>query len=395
MRRSFHRFSFRRLLLALCALSLMAASCGGDSSPDTTAAAAQTTAAVGSEATTSTAAAPQTTTTAAPPETTSTTASPQTTTAAEPVPEFEPMVLAYRYPASGEVSYQMSIQQEAEVTIEGGPPGETPPGPIGVSSTLEGTISYRTSPGPDEGATSIRILSDLELVENKMSMGGITMPSPPDGEAPGFETPIDITVIVDQQGNVVEVAGEAMGEMFGGQSLFPTNSIGNQELNRPFGPAFPDHPLDVGDTWTEEIEQEGPAGMGTIVTTAEHRLVGVDTEEGRTILVVESEYRTDAFEWDMSELLTGMFGAFAEELSEEGEEFAPEFTMLMSATPSTVVAVTRFDSEAGLVLTGDYQVSGGVTTNMTIPDETGEPTGIISTVSYDQTVTYQLINPAA
>ena len=97
------------------------------------------------------------------------------------------------------------------------------------------------------------------------------MPAPPDAEAPGFETPIDVTVVVDQQGNVLEFSSGALDELFGGQSFLPDTSLGSQELNRPFGPTFPDHPVDVGDTWTETSEQEGPAGMGTIVPTAEHR----------------------------------------------------------------------------------------------------------------------------
>ena len=263
---------------------------------------------------------------------------------------------------------------------------------------MEGTISYQTSPGPDENTTTIRITTDIKMIDNQMSMGGVNVPTPPDAKAPGFETPINVTVVVDQQGNVVEFASEALDGLLMGNGFLPTASVGSQELNRPFGPAFPDDPVDIGDTWTERIEQEGPAGMGMIVTTAEHRLAGVDTEAGRTILVVESEYWTEAFEWDMSEFLQGMFGTFAE-LSEEeipeGEDSFPEFTLLLSSVPSTVVAVTRFDSEAGLVVQGEYQASGGVTTDMTIPDDTGEPAGIISSTSYDQTVTYQLISPGA
>ncbi len=401
----FDLFSNRRALLALCALSLVTAACGGDSSADQPAAAEATTTTTTTAQTTT--APPQTTTTSPPqttttsPPQTTTTSPPQTTTttAAEPTRDYQPAVFSYRYPSSGEVAYRISIQQEAEVTLDGGPPEEMPPGPIQISSTLEGTITYRTSPGPEEGTTRIQILSDLEIVENKMSIGGIALPDPGGGAAPGFETPIDITVVVDEKGNVLEVISEGLDELFGDLSLLFPSSVGTQDLNRPFGPAFPDHPVDVGDTWTERVEQEGTAGMGTIVTNAEHRLVGVDTKAGRTILVVESEYRTEALEWDMSEFLQGMFGAFADELSEEeapeSEQAIPEFTLLMSASPITVIAVTRFDSEAGLVLEGEYQVSAEVTTDMTLPDETGEPASIISSTSYDQTVTYIRINPAA
>ncbi|MCE2527579.1 MAG: hypothetical protein J4G00_08615 [Actinomycetia bacterium] len=275
------------------------------------------------------------------------------------------------------------IEQQAEITLEGGPAEEMPPGGIQMATTLEGTISYQASPGPDENTTTIRITTDIKMIDNQMSMGGVIVPTPPHAEAPGFETPIDVTVVVDQQGNVVEFASEALDGLLMGNGFLPTASVGSQELNRPFGPAFPDDPVDIGDTWTERIEQEGPAGMGMIVTTAEHRLAGVDTEAGRTILVVESEYWTEAF------------AELSEEEIPEGEDSFPEFTLLLSSAPSTVVAVTRFDPEAGLVVQGEYQASGGVATDMTIPDDTGEPAGIISSTSYDQTVTYQLISPGA
>ncbi|MCQ3805155.1 MAG: hypothetical protein OXC98_08060 [bacterium] len=382
----------RRFLLALCALSLVAAACGEDSPPETTEAAPQTTTAA-VQTTTSTAAVAQTpTTTAAPPETIS-------TTVAELAPQFEPTRLSYRYPAEGEIEYSLSIEQEAAITLEGGPAEEMPPGPIKMDTTLEGSTTYQISPGPDENTTTIRITTDIAMIDNEMSMGGISIPAPPDAQAPGFEAPIDITVVVDQEGNVLEFTSEALDSLGLGGSFLPTVTVGSQELSRPFGPSFPDHPVDIGDTWTERIEQEGPAGTGVIVTTAEHRLVEVETEAGRTILVIESEYRGEGFEWDMGELMQGMFGAFAGELSEEdapeGEPDIPEFGLLVSATPSTTVAVIRFDPQTGLVMAGEYQASGEVTTDMTVPDETGEPAGILSSISYDQTVTYQLISPAS
>lgn len=387
------RFPLWQPVLLLAALSIVATACGDDSTAEQVTTAPPTTA-----ISTTTSEPATTTSTTSPPTTTSTTAAPATTTAA-PAPELAPAVFSYMYPSTGEIQYEMSIEQQAEVTIEGGAPEEMPPGAIGMITTLDGTITYQISPGPEEDTTTIRILSDLRMVENEMRMGGVTMPAPPDAEAPGFETPIDITVVVDQQGNVLEVSSEMLDDLLGGQGFLPSTSIGSSELNRPFGPVFPDHPVDIGDTWTERSEQEGPAGMGTIVTTAEHRLVGVDEVGDRSVLVIESEYRTEAFEWDMSEFLQGMFGAFSDEPGEdeapEGEDGTPEFGLLVSAGPGTVTAVTSFDPQEGLVLQGEYQAQGEVTSTMTLPDETGEPTSLISSVVYDQTVTFTLVSPAA
>ena len=134
-----------------------------------------------------------------------------------------------------------------------------------------------------------------------------------------------------------------------------------------------------------------------VITNAEHRLVAVEGTEERPILVVESEYQTEPFEWDMSEFLTGMFGAFSDELPEdqaqEGQEILSEFKLVISVIPGPVQATTWFDPQAGLVIESEHQAQGEVTTHMTIPGETGEPFTISTATAYDQVVFYQLINP--
>lgn len=380
-----------RTLFAALSTLLLAAACGGDTEGQPEPAAPETTAPP-------TTAAPQTT---GAPETTTanasqTTAVPQSTTTTE-APEFEPILLSYNYPSSGELEYSIIIEQQAEVELEGGPAEGMPPGPIEMNTLLAGAISYGISPGPDEDTVSIRIVSDIQVVENEATMGGFSIPPSELGEAPGFETPIDITVVTDSQGNVLDISSEGFDDLFGGMNLPSGSSVGNQHLNRPFGPAFPDTPLGLGDSWTERIEQEGP--FGTIVTDAEHRVVAVEGTEERPILVVESEYRTEAFEWDMSEMMSGLFGAFGEEPSEEDQEdqespgLLGDIQLLVSATPGVVHSTVRFDPGIGMVVEGEQQAQGEVTTSMTMPGDAGEPFTIITGAKFDQQISFHLISP--
>ena len=368
-----------KVLLAALSTLVLAAACGGDNGGQPEPAAPETT-------TPPTTAAP---TTAAPPTTrapeTTTTSASQTTTVPESTtttegPRFEPVHLSYNYPSGGELEYSISIEQQAEVELEGGPAEGMPPGPIEMNTLLAGSIRYAISPGPDEDTVSIRIVSDIRMVESEATMGGFSIPSSELGEAPGFETPIDITVITDLQGNVLDMASEGLDDLFGGMNFQSASSVGNQHLSRPFGPAFPDTPLGVDDSWTERIEQEGP--FGSIVTNAEHLVVAVEGTEDRPILVVESEYRTDAFEWDMSEMMRGMFGAFAEELpseeAEEGQDIFGDLQLLVTAAPGIVHSTVRFDPGIGLVVEGEQQAQGEVTTSMTMPGDAGEPFTIIT-----------------
>ena len=384
-----------KVLFAALTTLLLAAACGGESDGQSEPAAPETTAAPTTAAPTT--AAPQTTRA---PETTTTNASqtttvPESTTTTE-APGFEPARLSYNYPSDGGIEYSMSIEQQAEVLLEGGPAeGGMPPGPIKMKTILAGAMSYTISPGPEEDTVSIRIVSDIQTVENEATMGGISIPSSELGEAPGFETPIDITVTTDLQGNIIDMSSEGFDELFGGMNFQSASSVGNQHLNRPFGPAFPDTPLGLGDSWTERIEQEGP--FGSIVTSAEHRVVAVEGTEGNPILVVQSETLTEAFEWDMSEMMLGMFGAFAEEMpsdeAQEGQDIFGDLQLLVSAAPGIVQSTVRFDPQIGLVIEGEQQAQGEVTTFMTIPGDADEPFTIITGVTYDQSIFFHLISP--
>jgi len=373
----------------------VAAACGGDDSQPELAASETTAPATTAAPTTAappTTRAPETTTTSAP----QTTTVPETTTTTE-APGFEPVRLSYNYPSDGELEYSISIEQQAEVELEGGPAEAMPPGPIEMNTVLAGAISYTISPGSEQDTVSIRIVSDIQMVENEATMGGFSIPASELGEAPGFETPIDITVITDLQGTVLEFSSEGFDDLLGGMNLQSASSVGNQHLSRPFGPAFPDTPLGVGDSWTEQIEQEGP--FGSILTSAEHLVVAVEGTEERPILVVESEYRTEAFEWDMSEMMLGLFGAFGEEPSEEGQEdqespgLFGDIQLLVSAAPGVVHSTVRFDPGLGLVIEGGQQAQGEVTTSMTMPGDASEPFTLITGVKFDQQISFHLISP--
>ena len=376
---------------------MLAAACGGETDVQSEPATPEPTAAPTTAAPTT--AAPQTTRA---PETTTTNPSqtttvPESTTTTE-APVFEPTRLSYNYPSDGGIEYSISIEQQAEVQLEGGLAEGMPPGPIKMNTILAGAMSYTISPGPEEDTISIRIVSDIQTVENEATMGGISIPSSELGEAPGFETPIDITVTADLQGNIIDMSSPGFDDLFGGMNFQSAGSVGNQHLNRPFGPAFPDTPLAVGDSWTEQVEQEGP--FGPVVTNAEHLMVAVEGTGENPILVVESEYLTEAFEWDLSEMMLGMFGAFTEELpsdeTQEDQEVQDVFgdvRFLVSSAPGTVHATVRFDPGIGLVIEGEHQARGEVTTSMTMTGDAGEPFTIITGVKYDQATFFQLIRP--
>ena len=147
-----------KVLFAALTTLLLAAACGGETEdqsepppPETTAApttAAPTTAAP------ETTRAPQTTTTT----TSQTTTVPESTTTTTEALGFEPTRLSYNYPSDGEVEYSISIEQQAEVQLEGGLAEGMPPGPIKVNTILAGAMSYAISPGPEEDTEALEAM---------------------------------------------------------------------------------------------------------------------------------------------------------------------------------------------------------------------------------------------
>ena len=159
------------LLFVTALLLITATACGEDPSPET--ATLPDTATVDTAATTTNPAnAAASIVTAAPattraPETTTTDASQattasETTTTSAPV-EFEPTVLSYNYPASGDLQYSIAIEQQASVELDTGIAEELPPSPIEVDSILAGTDwlqdQYRPTREHHENPHPLRPLS--------------------------------------------------------------------------------------------------------------------------------------------------------------------------------------------------------------------------------------------
>lgn len=86
-------------------------------------------------------------------------------------------------------------------------------------------------------------------------------------------------------------------------------SVGNLALTSPtdFGsfmpgtdqimPLLPDHPVDVGDSWTKKFDQDLPFGMGSLKYSVDSRLLRFETVDGRRTAVI---FSTMSLPLDMS-----------------------------------------------------------------------------------------------
>ena len=297
--------------------------------------------------------------------------------------DFEAITLSYQYPDDGVVEYTASSTTKPNVDMWGNLDEEVV---TERTYVYEGTIRYQTSPGPAENTTRVGFDFDWDLLDVKEVLNGTTPKSEPIPREPGGTPDPDVVVVVDKQGNLLESPTKSINSLYNGGSFIGVshNSVISDFLDRPFGPAFPDYPVGIGDAWTEVITLEELGGP--VITTAKHYIQGIEDILGRRVLVVESEYRTEEFEWDLSDLMPGfMIAALEGQKDFEGiRESLPGYTMTIRVYSANLRAVTYFDPHAGLVVQGEFHEYGSTSQDMAAPIE-----GLSLILSFRESPTHQ------
>jgi hypothetical protein len=315
----------------------------------------------------------------------------------------EAVQLSYALAAGDELRYEIQLDQHIEMTATGDPSAmgdEEMPGAASIDLSGSGVFTQAVSDGPTPGTYEIHITGEV----TDLSVTGTADGEPIDtSDVPDFAEiqPVDVTVVVDEQGNVVDEAGggeDPMAGMLGGLgALGEDGSIPGMDFTRFLGVPLSDEEVTVGDTWSEEIETPGLTEE-PIVTTIQSTVTGVDQVDGADVFVIETVTTTTPIEFDLAEFFSGMFGAFLPEDATDEEVAAMEAALaemrfLISIDGSTAENTTLFDAEAGLVR--KLESSGGTTVAMdvNIPDEeTQELVAFTMNMSLDQNATFKLVS---
>ena len=330
-----------------------------------------------------------------------TTAAEETTTTTT-APQVEAVLLSYSLSAGDEYQYEVDLDQHIELNTTGDPSlmdGEEVPGEASIDLAGAATFTHVVSEGPEPGTFEVHITGEF---------GGLTVTGTVDGEpfeseeAPDFASldPIDVTVVVDEQGNLVEEgsagAEDPLAGIFG--DLGPLGGgapAPGLDPGQFVGPSFPDEEVAVGDTWTDEIETPGLGG-DPVVTSISSAVTGTEDLDGTEVYVIETTSTTSLIEFDLAEFFAGMFGAFAEDATaEEAAELdamLEQIQFLIRVDGTTADSKTWFDVEAGLARQSETTTSTEISMDMNIPDETtAEMVGFVMDMSLDQDITYRLI----
>jgi hypothetical protein len=363
-----------RLLSLTAALMLIVAACGGTTEGTTT-----------------------TTTTGSDTTTTQT----ETTVAAETP---QGVLLSYSLAAGDEYTYEVDLDQHIELSASGDASlmgDEEMPGNAVVDLTGSATFTHVVSDGPEPGTYEIRITGDFADVTVTGTVDGEPVDS---GEAPDFAAldPIDLTVVVDEQGKLIQEQGaidDPLGGLFGDLgALGGTSPAPGLDPGQFFGPLLSDDEVTVGDTWSEDVETPGLSQDSSIVTSITSTVTDVEDLDGTEVFVIDSQTSTSRIELDLGEFFAGMFGAFlpegtTETESAELEEMLAQLKFLMTIDDTTSDSKTWFDAEAGIARQSDVTGGTRITMELNMPDEdTGEMVGFEMDMALDQVINYRLIS---
>lgn len=333
-----------------------------------------------------------------------------TTSTTEPELIPEPTQLAYSLEAGSSYTYELDMSQSISFTTTGDPSafadeagvdGEEEDFPQQADIVVVGTstITYEVADGPEPGTYEITVSGDFSDLEVTGTVNGEPLEDF-DGDVEEFADmePIETTIIVDEQGNVIPSGDEGsdfLSDLGGLESLGQLG--GANSPGQFFGPPLASEDVTVGDTWSETVEVPALPGADPITTTIESEVTGVEEVDGDELFVIETVTTVSPIEFDLAELLLGFMFAFIpedatdEELAEI-EQLQEELRFVMSFDESTGTSRSLFDPEAGLSRSSEVTSTSHFVFDINVPDETsGEMVEFGIDMTMSQELTYTLV----
>lgn len=336
---------------------------------------------------------------------TTTTPSVAETTTTTTVPAPEAVQLSYALEPGTSYEYEVDVDQTIDMSTTGDTSalgeteGEDIPAEMSVQVRGTSVFTHAVAEGPEPGTFEITITGDFADMEFDGTIDGESVDR---SEVPDMAEmdPVDVSIVVDEQGNVIPDDSAGLGEdLFGGLGgLDMLDQLGaGGGAGRFIGPPFPDDEVTVGDTWSDTVEIPTMPGEDPVVTEIVSEVVGTDTIDDIETLVIETTNSTSAIEFDLAELLIGFMTAFVpEDMSEEEQAeldaLVEDLRFAFMVDPQVMESTAWFDPEAGLARQAELSGDTHLVMDMNIPDEsTGELVEFALDLNIDQHVTYRLI----
>jgi hypothetical protein len=304
-----------------------------------------------------------------------------TTTTQPPVPA---AVLAYSYAAGDSYTYDISLAQHLTMstTVEGDPGmfgGADAPGNVDVDTSVDGTVQYDLSDGPEADTTTMHISGTFDNVNVEGTVDGepVTDSDVQSGTVPDLVEVPDTTIVLDKYGRPVSVDGTTVpsDSQFFGDPFALFGGLASGGLDQPFGPEFPDHALAIGDSWTEEQSQDIPDTNQTVATSVTYTVTGTDTVDGHDVTVIDFTATSSGADVDLGQLFQALIEGFASMGQDTSTtEPIPTIDFVVSVGESSGSGTYWFDQEAGIVRKVHQTYSIPMSMHMAISSSEGNGT---------------------
>lgn len=340
------------------------------------------------------------------------------------VSDLLPVAIAYAYQPDTRLTYRVEV--DGTIDVEADVPaglGESTTGRLGIAGETD--LTYLIGPGPDDGTFEIRLTADFAELSVTGDLGDLSdealpFPGLDLGDALGDLPAVDLTVIVDEQGAILERSpsavtglGQSFDDILAGSGLAESLDMTGlgANVNGPLGPIFPaDRPLDVGSAWTDRTESR--VGDMAIATDYAHEVTGTAELDGVEVVVVETVATVGGFEISLADLVESVLadleadnpGGGEADMGFGGMDLEEMLVMVLGGLQMSVGAApagaetttwisldrTAAGPAAGIVRQAVTRSSGTVRTEFTVPGETDAGFTVTVRTEYAQDVRFTL-----
>lgn len=318
-----------------------------------------------------------------------------------PEPEVEAVLLSYALEPGTTFEYEVDIDQNIDMTTSGDASQlgeEEMPGEARINLTGTTTFTHAVAEGPEPGTFAVTITGDFTDLAFSGTVDGEPVEQSDIPDMAQME-PVEITLIVDEQGNIIPEDNAGLGEdLLGGLGgLDMLGQMGSANPGQFVGPPLTDEEVTVGDSWSETIETPTMPDADPITTKIESEVVGTETLEGNEVFVIETTTTTSPIEFDLAELLIGFMTAFLDEgatpeQQAEMDAIIEQLKFAFSVDESVGEMTTWFDHAQGLARQADFANTSHMVMDVAVPDETtGQIVAFGVDMTIGQNITYRLV----
>lgn len=313
-------------------------------------------------------------------------------------PAMEAVLLSYSLEPGTTYEYEVEMDQTIEMTSTGDTStmGEDDlPGEASINMVGTSTFTHTVSEGPEPGTFEVHIVGDF----SDLTFSGTVDGEPVDeSEIPDMAEmePIDTTIVVDEQGNIIPEDSEGLEDDlfgdFGGLDMLQGLAGGSAAIGQFVGPPLSEDEVTVGDSWSETIEVPSLPESDPVVTTIDSEVVATEELDGNEVFVIETTTTTSAVEFDLAQILIGFMTAFipedaTDEERAEMDDLVSQLRFQISVDETVGNLTTRFDPTDGLAKQADFANTTHMVMDVNIPDDA---TGDLAAFGMDMTVTQEV-----